>query len=91
MYTTVINWNVVHLEIRLLALRLSSKLNEGVAKGITRSFVSNNLAGLNFTKARENEFEILVSRYLVQLAHEQNVFRGFHVSIWQISQLHQQS
>mmetsp|Transcript_53387 Transcript_53387/g.121707 ORF Transcript_53387/g.121707 Transcript_53387/m.121707 type:complete len:85 (-) Transcript_53387:303-557(-) len=49
--------------------------------GVTGDVVSNDFALDYGSESREDEFEILVSRHRIQLAHEQHVFWGARLGV----------
>jgi hypothetical protein len=65
MNAAIIDRYIIHLEVRLFALLLSRKFDKGITKRVTRAFIANDFAGLDFSETRKDEFQILISGHRI--------------------------
>jgi len=72
----IVNQHALHLEIRLLALLPLAELYKRVLQTVPRPLVSDHFARQNGPEARKYKVEVLVACDGVELAHEEDVFRG---------------
>ena len=84
---TVINQNIVHLEVSVLTVLCFLKLNEGVLQGLLGLVVLDHLAAADGPKAREDHLQVFVCCDGVQLADKQNIVRRSDVSVRKVSHL----
>lgn len=85
MNASIVNEDVVHLEVSVFTRFLLFELDESVLKGITGYFVSNDLACLDASKTTEYNLKIVIGCDGIELADEKNVFWWCHVSIWDVT------
>lgn len=81
----VINQHIVHFEISIFARFLLFEFDEGILHRISADFVSNNFTGFDFTEATENDLQIVVGGYWIQLAYEKDVLWRRDVGVRNIS------
>lgn len=85
MDSSVVDQDVVHLEVRPLRVFPLLELDERILQAIPTLGITNDLAAHNLPKPRKDEFQILALGHLIQLAHEENVLRGRNVREGQVS------
>jgi len=84
--SAVIDEGIVHLEVGLAALLLGRKLHKGIAEGVPRLRIANDLRPRTGIEAREYQLQIFVVRDRIELANEQDIIRGGNVGRGQIAQ-----
>ena len=81
----IINQNVVHLEVGLLAVLRPLKLDEAVLKTLPGPLVGDNLAADDTAETAEDHLEVLLPGDWVELADEEDVLRRGDVRIGQVA------
>ncbi len=82
---TVVDHDIVHLQVGLLAGRNVLKLDESVLKTRTCLPVTNNLHALYRSESRKYYLKISLLSYWVELAYKKDIFRRLKTSIRQIA------
>lgn len=85
MNAVVVDQDVLHLEVGLLAVLLVFKLDKGVLQAVAGLLVADDFAGEDLAEAREDDFEVFVLCDGVELAHEEDVFRGSYFGKGKVS------
>ena len=56
----VIDQHSLHFEVRLFAVLLLFKFDEGILKAVACSFIADNFAGYDLAESTENQFQIFI-------------------------------
>ena len=85
MDSSVVDEDVVHLEVSPLTGLRTVELYKGVLETVSGLLVSDHFTALNLPEPGENDLQVLISSDGVQFADEQNILRRSHISVGQIS------
>lgn len=85
MDSSVIDQNVVHLEVSVFARFLLLELDERVLQRVAARLVPDDFASLDFPESTENNLKIVVGCDGIQFAHEENILRWSDVSVWNVA------
>ena len=83
--STVVDQNIIHFEICVFARFLLIEFNECILQGVTGSFVTNHLTVFDFSKAAEDDLQIVVSCDRVKFTNKENIFGRCNVSIGNVA------
>lgn len=84
LHATVVDEHVVHLLVGLHARRGGLELDERVVERVPGLVVADYLAGLDGPESREDQLEVLVGSYWVQLGDEQHLLGRLHVCVREV-------
>lgn len=84
MDSSVVDENIVHLEVGSLTRFGTVKLHEGILQAVPRLLISDHLAADHLSKPGEDDLEIFVGCYRIQFADKQNILRGRDISVREI-------
>ena len=85
MDSSVVDEDVVHLEVRPLTRLRTVELYKGVLETVSGLLVSDDFTALNLPEPGEDDLQILIRSHRVQFADEENVLRRSNLSIREIS------
>jgi hypothetical protein len=81
----VVDKDIVHFGVCLLAASLFFKLDESILEAVARLFVADDLAAEDLTEPAEDQLKVLICGHWVQLADKKNVFGWLNLGKREVS------